>query len=814
MRRVMRGAASLVLAATVAVPLGSTPPVGAAVPDPTFASGGVVTNVLLDRFGPVAVDGSGRIVVLGVASGSVAVARFLPSGAPDTSFSGDGLAPLGIATSRELVDVRVLLDGSVMAAGRRTEPADISASRLWTAKLDPSGALVAGYGSGGLVDHDPGDSASNPRGAFAADGSIAVVWTRSFGPGAVTTFTANGAPTDRALLVDTSVFGAGCVASGDPRVVAAANVTSTEFVHLATVDLAGATCPLSSGKALTRQQVGGGVVWSWAVPSTETLSFPDARTAFELVGADVLFASNTAGTVGVRRHRVSDGQPVSSWGTGGRATVDPSLFLVGDVAGLGDGKVAVVNAAISPAPFVVVIDRLLPTGATDGDFGRVEVPAFPAGLAAAALSGAGGGGAVVVSAQIGLEGTLRKLVGDVEPEPEPEPEPDPEPVEEPDAVPVEPARLLDTRVGGVTVDGVAQGLGRAGAGSVTRVRVAGRGGVPVDASAAIVNFTVVSPDAGGFATVYPCSPVPPVASSINYSAGSFVANGVTAKLDASGDVCVFTLSASDLLIDVNGFVPVSSGIGTVEPARLLDTRVGGVTVDGVAQGLGRAGAGSVTRVRVAGRGGVPVDASAAIVNFTVVSPDAGGFATVYPCSPVPPVASSINYSAGSFVANGVTAKLDASGDVCVFTLSASDLLIDVNGFVPVSSGIGTVEPARLLDTRVGGVTVDGVAQGLGRAGAGSVTRVRVAGRGGVPVDASAAIVNFTVVSPDAGGFATVYPCSPVPPVASSINYSAGSFVANGVTAKLDASGDVCVFTLSASDLLIDVNGFVLPADDE
>jgi hypothetical protein len=322
---------------------------------------------------------------------------------------------------------------------------------------------------------------------------------------------------------------------------------------------------------------------------------------------------------------------------------------------------------------------------------------------------------------------------------------------------------------------------------------------------------VVLPDGPGFATLYPCTPTPPNASNINFLAGAFVANSVTAKLDANGDVCIFTLTGADLLIDVNGYVPAGSDVGTLTPARLLDTRAGAATVDGVSAGGPRPGAGSVTRVRVAGRGGVPADATAAIVNLTVVLPDGPGFATLYPCTPTPPNASNINFLAGAFVANSVTAKLDANGDVCIFTLTGADLLIDVNAFVGSAASVGTLTPARLLDTRPGASTVDGVSAGGPRPAAGSVTKVRIAGRGGVPADATTAIVNLTVVLPDGPGFATLYPCTPTPPNASNINFLAGAFVANSVAGKLDANGDVCIFTLTGADLLIDVSAYVAPS---
>ena len=65
--------------------------------------------------------------------------------------------------------------------------------------------------------------------------------------------------------------------------------------------------------------------------------------------------------------------------------------------------------------------------------------------------------------------------------------------------PLTPARLVDTRPGAPD-DGVA---GRVGSRRVLDVGVAGRGGVPPDATGAVLNVTIVEPCADGFAIVYP-----------------------------------------------------------------------------------------------------------------------------------------------------------------------------------------------------------------------------------------------------------------------------------------------------------------------
>ena len=237
-------------------------------------------------------------------------------------------------------------------------------------------------------------------------------------------------------------------------------------------------------------------------------------------------------------------------------------------------------------------------------------------------------------------------------------------------------------VGVGSVDGLFAGLGVRGAGSVTELVVAGRGGVAVDASAVVLTVTVTEPVAAGFVTVFPCGSARPLASSVNFVAGATVANSVVSGVGVGGRVCVFTSAATQLVVDVNGFFPASSSFVSLVPARLLESRsgVGVGSVDGLFAGLGVRGAGSVTELVVAGRGGVAVDASAVVLTVTVTEPVAAGFVTVFPCGSARPLASSVNFVAGATVANSVVSGVGVGGRVCVFTSAATQLVVDVNGY--------------------------------------------------------------------------------------------------------------------------------------
>jgi len=285
---------------------------------------------------------------------------------------------------------------------------------------------------------------------------------------------------------------------------------------------------------------------------------------------------------------------------------------------------------------------------------------------------------------------------------------------------------------------------------------------------------------------------------------------VLAKIGDGGKVCVYTLASTHLVIDVNGYIGPESGTTSIVPARLLETRPGESTADGDFEGIGRRPAGSTMELKVTGRGGVSGSASAVMLNVTAVFPSALGFLTVFPCGSKRPNASNVNYGPGAVVPNAVLAKVGGDGRVCIYTLAETDLVVDVNGYVAGGSGTTSILPARLLETRRGddNVTVDRAFEATGAQPAGSTLELDVAGRGGVPeIDVGAVMLNVTAILPSAPGFLTVYPCGSERPTASNVNYQPGQVVPNAVLARIGNGGKVCIYTLAATDLVVDVNGW-------
>lgn len=381
---------------------------------------------------------------------------------------------------------------------------------------------------------------------------------------------------------------------------------------------------------------------------------------------------------------------------------------------------------------------------------------------------------------------------------------------DPDVAPIDavvPARLLDTRATGTTIDSEGAGAGLQDAGATIELDVAGRGGVPADASAVVLNVTVTQAQAPGYVTAYPCGTQRPLASSLNFVAGSTVPNGVIAKIGAGGKVCLYVSAPTHLIADVNGYFAAASGYSPLVPGRVLDTRPSGATVDGVGQAAGLQAAGAVVELPVAGRAGVPSGASAVVLNVTVTQAQAPGYVTVFPCGAERPLASSLNFVAGSTVPNWVITKVGTDGKVCLFASAGTHLVADVNGYFGAESGYTAIAPQRLLDSRPAGETADGASEGGGLAAAGTTIELPVVGRAGAPAGASAAVLNVTVTQAQAPGFVTVFPCGAERPLASSLNFVAGSTVPNGVIAKVGAGGKVCLFASAGTHIVADLNGW-------
>nr|BFE64013.1 hypothetical protein GCM10020063_085390 [Dactylosporangium thailandense] len=374
-----------------------------------------------------------------------------------------------------------------------------------------------------------------------------------------------------------------------------------------------------------------------------------------------------------------------------------------------------------------------------------------------------------------------------------------------------PARILDTR----NAVGVGTTTAVPAFGSVT-LTVAGQGGVPASGvSAVMMNVTVTQTKHDGYVTAYPSGTTRPVASNLNFVANQTVPNLVTVKLGGDGKVVLYNGSADTLhlVADVAGYfragTPTAPGtFASLTPTRILDTR----NAVGVGTTTAVPAFGSVT-LTVAGQGGVPASGvSAVMMNVTVTQTKHDGYVTAYPSGTTRPVASNLNFVANQTVPNLVTVKLGGDGKAVLYNGSADTLhlVADVAGYflagTPTLPGtFVALSPTRILDTRDGtGVPAAGLVPNFGS------VQLGVAGHGGVPAGGAVAVMmNVTVAQTGHDGFVTVYPNGIARPVASNLNFGAGTTVPNLVTVRIGTSGEVVLYNGSDGTcrMVADVSGY-------
>lgn len=358
--------------------------------------------------------------------------------------------------------------------------------------------------------------------------------------------------------------------------------------------------------------------------------------------------------------------------------------------------------------------------------------------------------------------------------------------------PVTPTRVADTRLG--------QPVGRLGPGGVASVVVAGRAGVPADATAVVLNVTAVWPIDTSYLTVWPANTQRPWASNLNPR--TFVTNAtmVTTALGPDGRVAVFNGNGStDVVVDVVGWYGRGDGLGysAILPERVADTRLD--------DPVPRLGPGTTATVAITGRSAVPDDATAVVVNVTAVGPADPGHLTAWPAGTPRPLASNLNPRAGETEPNLVTVGLGAGGAISIHNSAGSvDVVVDVVGWYgPGGEGaLVPTRPARLVDTR------DAQSPRLGWL---ESRQFGAIGRHDVPASALALATSVTAVAPTAESFLTVWPAGAVRPFASALNPLPLVTDPNAVLVGLGREGAFEVYNhAGTTDVVVDVAGWFVP----
>jgi LPXTG-site transpeptidase (sortase) family protein len=366
-------------------------------------------------------------------------------------------------------------------------------------------------------------------------------------------------------------------------------------------------------------------------------------------------------------------------------------------------------------------------------------------------------------------------------------------------VAVSPARLLDTR------SGIGAVTGKVAAGATLPVVVAGIGGVPLGATAVVLNVTATGTSGGGYVSVFPAGVATPTVSNLNADqAGQTLANLVTVPVGTGGKVSVFSSVGTHLIADVFGYYESASSAKagrfiSLAPTRALDSR-----------GRSRLAANGVLRVPLAKW--VPADAVAVVLNVTVDQPGDRGYITAWAAGTPQPGTSNLNIDyPDQTVANQVIVPVTAAG-VDVYSSAATDVIVDLAGYFSGPSAAASsaglfvpISPERLLDTRG-----DGVLNPLGngvRPLPGWTVEMPVIGRAAIPGGASAVAMNTTLVDAARPGYLTVYPAGVPLPNASNVNaMRRGHTIANHVIVPITSRG-AALFSFGGGHILADISGY-------
>jgi hypothetical protein len=350
-------------------------------------------------------------------------------------------------------------------------------------------------------------------------------------------------------------------------------------------------------------------------------------------------------------------------------------------------------------------------------------------------------------------------------------------VTDPNINPIRPVRLLDTRNGTHLM-----------ARQLRPVPIAGLKTVPFEAASVSANVTVTNPAKDGYLTVVPCgSPVPDQTSNVNFAKGQTIPALVLTKLGTDGQMCLFSDTEVDVVIDVTAWFPENGAFTGTTPARLLDTRLPATKL----------AANEERKVQVTGRGSVGLSATAAALNIVATNGKAAGWLAVYPCDSGFTGTSNVNYGQGQTIANLAVSKLSADGSVCLKSDKALDVIMDVTGWFPPGA-FHPITPTRIMDTREGlgsdRVTLETI-------------ELKIWGQKYIPNEATSVMVNLTVTNPDTAGYLTVYPCAQVHPGTSNLNFAAGDTIPNLTLTKVGINGCLRVDSGSTTDVIADAVGY-------
>ena len=258
------------------------------------------------------------------------------------------------------------------------------------------------------------------------------------------------------------------------------------------------------------------------------------------------------------------------------------------------------------------------------------------------------------------------------------------------------------------------------------------------------------------------------------------------------------------------------------PCRVVDTRSG----QGFAGAFGppslAAGASRTVPVQSSAICTIPSIAQAYSFNITVVPSPVSGFITAYPTGQPLPQAATLVWSQGSITSNAAVVPGGTSGSVDVFANSATDLVMDINGYYAPQSGVtlaqGTASAPPLSFSGEPGTGIFSSGANALNFATGGTNRVTIDSNGFVTVNSNIpnslpAVPSITIGNP--GGNSAIFLGADAQHMLEIawLNPNFARITAEGghPLALQDAGGSVGIGTVAPRDLL-EVNGELRVAD--
>jgi len=334
-----------------------------------------------------------------------------------------------------------------------------------------------------------------------------------------------------------------------------------------------------------------------------------------------------------------------------------------------------------------------------------------------------------------------------------------------------PNRIVDTRSG----LGVRAGVLIGGTALPVTVATTGTNAVPADATSVVISLSGTAAQGSTYLSVYSAAFGGNSTLNLNSRDANATVTAVVKLNSKHGFLLRNQAAKTHALISLLGYFAApaaTGGLGYVAlpSARLLDTRTG--------VGAPKAKLTPNQSVPVdATTGGVPADATAAVVNMTALNQTAGGYLTAYPTAS--PAIASVDYHQFSR-SNLVLVPLVAGRFVVQNRAATTDAMIDIVGYFSLTATarfVALPSPARIADSRTGN------GGHYGTMTANSTFTVDAGGLNGVPYDVSGLWVGLTAIAAG-NGYVSIYPAGTAAPHASNMDFTNGRVVPNAAIATL------------------------------